>query len=248
MRGLDPRAARRRATIAPCKFGVRLVDRAPRALPRTRPRASTSASWTAVGQPAAVALERQPRRLDLERGAQLVELRRSPRRVRRATRAPRLGSTRTSPSAASVAQRGAQRVARDAVARASAPARPAARPPGRSPSRISCAQRVGDGLDRGHAGTVAGGGGSSGAASTSRPARISAAAERRGRGHPLAEHDHAQQRGRQRLGERQRRGLGGAEHGAGRGRTAGRRRAVGTMPRNSDQRGAAGRARGQPRR
>ena len=81
---------------------------------------------------------------------QLVEPAHLARALRRATRAPRLGSIRTSPSAGERPQRGAQRVARHAVARRTAPARPAACRPGRSPSRISRAQRGGERVDRRH--------------------------------------------------------------------------------------------------
>src|SRR5918998_4570589 len=116
-----------------------------------------------------MALEGQPGGLDLERGAQLVELddvvRRQPRDARAAVRLDlheALGGER--------AQRGAQRVPRDAVAGGQL-LLDEALAAGPLALEDLPAQRRADGLDRGHAGTVAGRR-TSGAASTSRPARI----------------------------------------------------------------------------
>ena len=162
------------------------------------------------GQPPAVALQREPGGLDLERRAQFVELddllRRQPRHARAA-----VGLDAHEPLRGQRLQRGPQRVAGDAEASGQL-LLDQALAAGSLAFEDLAAQRGRDGLDRAHAGTVTGRRRISGAASTSRPARISAAPIAGGRRHPLAEHDHAQQRGGQRLGERQRRGLGGAEH------------------------------------
>ena len=157
-------------TIAPCKFACASLI-GPHARCSQASCRVDSASWTAVGQPPAVAFERQPRRLDLERGAQLVELDDVLGAQARHARAA-VGLDPHEPFRGELAQRRAQRVARDAVARGQLLLD---QPLAAGPLAVEDlpAQRVGDGLDRGHAGTVAGRR-ISGAASTSRPARISA--------------------------------------------------------------------------
>ena len=119
-----------------------------------------------------MALEREPRRLDLERRAQLVELDDLLRVQVRHARAA-VGLDAHEPLGGQRAERRAQRVARDAVARAQVLLhQPFAR--GALAGEDLPAQRGGDALDRGHAATVAVLR-TSGAASTSRPPRISTA-------------------------------------------------------------------------
>ena len=203
MRGLSGGARRSRRASSACASLIGPQRAAPQAASSApAPRARTPAAGR--GGARARAAPPRPRAPCAARRAA-----RSPRRQPRHARAA-VGLDPDEPLGGERPQRRAQRVPGDAVARGQL-LLDQPLPAGALAFEDLLAQRCGDGLDGAHAGTVAGRRRTSGAASTSSPPRISARAERRGRRHPLAEHDHAQQRRRQRLGERQRRGLGRAE-------------------------------------
>ena len=171
-----------------------------------------------LGQAPAVALEREVRRLELERGAQLVEpahvlgpeagdaSRRGGARSARAPR-PRAGAARRAACA------GRRRSARPARARAAARRRPGA--PSRISRRRSAASssrgrgalehqaRLRDGRQRRSRRRAA--------RAARAPPSTSAAPSAPAAGHALAEHEDAERRGRHRLQQRDRRRLGGVQ-------------------------------------
>ena len=215
---------------------------------------SARAAVHRVGQPAAVALEREVRGLELERGAQLVQpadvlARSAGRRARRdAARSP--PAPRRRARAARRAASGARRRSASTSSRSRSQA-----PAGSAPSRISrrSASARASTVDMRCSGR--------GAAITRAPVR---ARRHRGRrpdrqrdqpaehepgagdrrpAQRLGEHDRAEHRGRERLGQRERRGVGGAQATRARWRTAGTRarsaRSRGTARARSRRRAAA---------